>query len=520
MMTSQNLRLLLISALILGIAADWLLFGHPPGVGVLLFCLLGLVLLQLNGRAHAIGPVRRNLWLVGALLFFAAMLFVRANPFLTLLNVTAVGCLLAFVAYFYAAGRVEAPGLVATAVLPLRVAFQSLGAPAPLVADLGREHGKRPVLQGNAGAIVRGSLLALPFLLVFTALLGAADQIFAAYVQRLLRLDLLPDLSALVRHVLVIGFSGWLLGGGILFALRQHGRVQEDDAFSRQIAGFPRRFALGFGETATILALVNLLFLAFCLIQAAYLFGGARNIGIEGFSYAAYARRGFFELVTTAVLALGLILGLNWLTRRETKRQLRRFNLLSSFTVALVLVMLVSAWRRMALYEAAFGATELRLIVFVAMAWLAVLLLWFGVTLWKRPHLFAIGCLVVAIGYVATLNLLNPDALIARRNLARYAATGDLDVVYLSRLSDDAVPLLTDALPALAGDTEAIADPTCWDAERSQSCETTRHAYLARDLEARFASRLHDTAWQRWPAYHVARTAAFAALEACFGGVE
>lgn len=44
------------------------------------------------------------------------------------------------------------------------------------------------------------------------------------------------------------------------------------------------------------------------------------------------------------------------------------------------------------------------------------------------------------------MNLLNPDAFIARQNIERFTATGKLDVYYLSHLSDDAVPYTTKML--------------------------------------------------------------------------
>jgi two-component system, OmpR family, sensor histidine kinase BaeS len=47
------------------------------------------------------------------------------------------------------------------------------------------------------------------------------------------------------------------------------------------------------------------------------------------------------------------------------------------------------------------------------------------------------------------LSALNPDAFIARRNLERYARTGDLDVAELRVLSPDAVPVLTEAFGSL-----------------------------------------------------------------------
>jgi hypothetical protein len=63
----------------------------------------------------------------------------------------------------------------------------------------------------------------------------------------------------------------------------------------------------------------------------------------------------------------------------------------------------------------------------------------------ERADLFAIGALVS--GFVATLalNVVNPDALIARVNLSRPSP----DTYYLGNLSDDAVPTLVAKLPSL-----------------------------------------------------------------------
>ena len=55
---------------------------------------------------------------------------------------------------------------------------------------------------------------------------------------------------------------------------------------------------------------------------------------------------------------------------------------------------------------------------------------------------FAIGAVVSGFAATAVLNVISPDALIARTNLTR----PHVDVVYLARLSDDAVPTLVDRL--------------------------------------------------------------------------
>jgi hypothetical protein len=57
------------------------------------------------------------------------------------------------------------------------------------------------------------------------------------------------------------------------------------------------------------------------------------------------------------------------------------------------------------------------------------------------------------LGFAATaaLNVLSPDALIARTNLSR----PHVDIAYLSRLGDDAVPTLLSRLPSLRPDLRA-----------------------------------------------------------------
>ena len=102
--------------------------------------------------------------------------------------------------------------------------------------------------------------------------------------------------------------------------------------------------------------------------------------------------------------------------------------------VGLVLVILASAMKRMALYESAYGYTHLRVYTHVFMVALAGVLVWRAVTLWWRPERFAIGAFVGALGFLAALNVLNPDAFIARGNLARVRGGSALDESYMVSL--------------------------------------------------------------------------------------
>jgi Domain of unknown function (DUF4173) len=92
-----------------------------------------------------------------------------------------------------------------------------------------------------------------------------------------------------------------------------------------------------------------------------------------------------------------------------------------------------------------FGLTELRIYTSGVVIWLACVFLWLCVTTLRGRRLFAVGALVLGFAATAALNVLNPDALIARVNLSR----PQVDVQYLGHLSDDAVPTLVRRLPTL-----------------------------------------------------------------------
>lgn len=507
---------LLQTAVILGILWDWLFYNKPLGISLLLF--VGLIVggLWWNGRHENITSVRRNLWLLLPLFFFASMAALRTNSTLTALNVTAVLSLLAYLAFFYAAGRVENMSLLGIGLLPLRVFGRSVALAAPVIRpsvnmESVKKNGRRSIFP-----LLRGLLLALPVLIIFTLLLTSADLIFADRVADVLSLDIFNNvLEWLWRGTLILLLSG-LLAGGLAFALTRRANEDEQSRLEKILTPLPRRFSIGFIETSTILLLVSMLFAAFVAIQFTYLFGGASNVTEAGYTFANYARRGFFELLTVAILTMLLVLGLNWLARRESKGQIRLFNGLGSLLIGLVLVMLVSAWRRMALYEAAFGYTELRLIVYVCMAWLAVTLVWFLLTLWLRPDRFAMGALLVAIGFVVTLNLINPDAFIAQQNLDRYVATGDLDAAYLATLSADAVPQLVRGLNLTVGDEEEVITTACSRSFLFESegldCYDTRYGVIWTALNGRYQSLSNNTTWQRWPSFNLPRWQAYGML--------
>lgn len=424
--------------LALGAAADVALRGMPWGLGAtaMTAALLASLFWLQHDLGTAAGAGRLGFALAAA--FFGAGLAWRDAPALKLLDVLGLVVSLGLLA----SERDTATGPSSLARYALRVGG-SIGhavvAPpllATVDADWTQARGRS--LPAFLPSVARGVLLALPFLVVFTALLASADAVFALRVAELTNVDLF----ALVSHLVGIAVWSWVASGilraGVL-------RVRPAHAFPAR----PAWLTPGQVEINTVVACLDLLFAAFVWVQFRYLFGGAERVQrIAGLTYAEYARSGFFELVAVAGLVLGLLLAAHWIGGPEPASRRGAFKGLAAVQVLLVFVMLASAMERMRLYRAEYGLTELRVYTTAFMAWIGALLLGFLLTVLRgRRDQFARGALLSAFVTVVALHALDPEDLIVRTN-ARLGRPFDVD--YALGLSHDAVPALVALYPALA----------------------------------------------------------------------
>ena len=193
-------------------------------------------------------------------------------------------------------------------------------------------------------------MLAAPLLLLFGALFVAADSVFQDYVS-----SAVPNPDELLTHVLLVAVFAWVSGG----LLREY--VFKPKPLELNVE--PKR-TLGGTELTVVLALLDLLFLAFVLVQLRYLFGGQSLVETRtSLTYAEYARHGFFELVAVAALVLPLLLLADWMRRRDRGRQDVLFRVLAGALIVLLFVVMASALQRMRLYQREYGLTELRVYV-------------------------------------------------------------------------------------------------------------------------------------------------------------
>ncbi|MDY6846245.1 MAG: DUF4173 domain-containing protein, partial [Chloroflexota bacterium] len=158
-----------------------------------------------------------------------------------------------------------------------------------------------------------------------------------------------------------------------------------------------------------------------------------------------------FELILVAVISLVLFYILSMITKRERQIQGRLFSALGLTLVGLVVIILISAYTRLNLYETAYGFTRLRTLAHVFMIWIGLLLAGVAVLeLTKKMKRVASILIIFIVGFGLTINLLNIDRFIVNQNITRTIygvdnkAESDLDSGYLFSLSADAVPSLVE----------------------------------------------------------------------------
>jgi hypothetical protein len=426
-------------AVALGLSVEVLFFQRAIGISFFIWSLLCILGLALAARLEGVRFGAPSLTLVPLILISSSQMFLRGDPLTLVLNALLTVGLFGVLIHSFRGDEWWRFGgldfLLTLFWVPLRAWILPWRPLATITAHAVQEREARKTWL----SILRGLLLALPILVLFISLLSSADLVFRDRVVSLFGwLDIESFLELIARTLLVL-VSGLFFLGAIRVALDKGQRtVSEGGRMDRIYSPF-----IGWVESMVVLSLVDVVLLGFVIIQFRYLFGGESNISAAGYTYAEYARRGFNELVLTALISLILVAGLSIWARRERRSQSRWFKGLSSVLTLGVGVMLVSALVRLLSYEGAYGFTRLRTYSHVFIIWLAIL---FGglltlLLLGKLRHL-ALLLTCVGVGYVFSLSLLHIDAFIVRQNAGRFQASGDIDLSYLLQLSSDAVPEL------------------------------------------------------------------------------
>lgn len=283
--------------------------------------------------------------------------------------------------------------------------------------------------------MLMGLVIALPILMVVFALLNSADAVFRDMANRLLE-------HFNLGNVLLVLFM-WTFMFLASYCIISYLCKKE---ISQEVKNHRK------GEPViaiTIAALLTLLYLVFSVIQIVYLFMGKMTLP-SGYTYAEYAREGFFQLLAVSILNLIFVLtGLNFFKESRILKGILTVMSLCTY------IMIASSAMRMMIYIRWYYLTFLRIFVLWSLTVLFLIFTGIIISILKESFpLFRYSMVVVTLCYLV-LSFSHPDYWIAKVNLAStdletrsefFEGEPYEDYRFLSRLSADAAPVILDLM--------------------------------------------------------------------------
>ncbi|MBO5852890.1 MAG: DUF4173 domain-containing protein [Clostridia bacterium] len=290
---------------------------------------------------------------------------------------------------------------------------------------VGKEDDKKLV----AKALV-GIALAIPVLFVVIPLLISSDDAFRGMMNNIFgdaAKNIFKVIFGLILSIFVISYG---------FSLKK-GRVSR--AKKGELPGVENVYLISF------LTAINLCYMLYLFSQLAYFFSAFKGFLPNGdITYAEYARKGFFEMCTIAVINLVLVFISLLIAKKNNGKVSNTIKCLATFMAVFTLIIITTAISKMVMYIDTYGMTVLRLttsafMVFLAIVFISVILRIFILKInIVNTSLITAGCILLILG------TLNVNAVCAKYNYESYVSQRlrTIDINALYELGDEGVPYI------------------------------------------------------------------------------
>lgn len=284
--------------------------------------------------------------------------------------------------------------------------------------------------------IIIGLAIAVPLVIILICILASADVIFDNMINdaiELLRLENIINNFIGLTAMLLIGYM-------VPYAFSKHicnsnTEVKEGNLLSAKPI-----------IPTIVTAAIAFVYGIFSVVQIVYLFMGKGELP-EGYSYAEYAREGFFQLLAVSIFNILIIL-----VCIELFKEKKRLKVILTIISVCTFIMIASSAYRMSMYIDEYGLTITRVFVLWALVVISLIMLGFLCKIYiQKIDMFKYGMVVVALCFVV-LSLSRIDYHIAKYNLNIYKEMNSVykddffssyvDYRYIYNLSADAAPIV------------------------------------------------------------------------------
>lgn len=294
----------------------------------------------------------------------------------------------------------------------------------------------------NVMYVLAGIVIFLPLMLFVVDQLSLADAAFEELLNRIMQaVSIYSILTYGMQFIIGIPVAAYLFG---LIYGNAVGR-NTDSMNKEKIIQFTGDISFAPKLTIyTVLMIFNIIYVIFFVSQMTYFLSAFENVLPNTFTYAEYARRGFFELCKVSAVNMLLIALANiFITKKENDKEPKMLRLQIGCMSIMTMGLIITALRKMYMYIQSYGLTQLR----VYTSWFMVMLLFaFVVILLRQLKSFNASKIIIIGGIVGfmVLSYGNVDGNIAKHNIENYenGTIEKLDYDMLFELSDAAVPYL------------------------------------------------------------------------------
>lgn len=196
---------------------------------------------------------------------------------------------------------------------------------------------------------------------------------------------------------------------------------------------------------------IILVYIVYFVSQWQYYISGFTGVLPENFSYATYAREGFFQLCAVSFINLVVIIAIVLFTKRKGEKTSVLLKILTTVFCFFTLVLISTAIAKLAMYIDSYGLTQKRVYAMWFMALIAAVFIVVAIGKYATRMKTIWTSLLISVIFFAALSLSNVNGIIAEYNVNRYL-DGELEIVdieALNRLDDASVPALVRLAEAL-----------------------------------------------------------------------
>ncbi|EWM53130.1 DUF4153 domain-containing protein [Ruminococcus flavefaciens] len=289
----------------------------------------------------------------------------------------------------------------------------------------------------NAKYIFIGLLLTVPLTAIVAALLMSADD----GVERILT-NLADSIfsmefwNVLIQLSLALPCSLYMFGMLYKNTHRKDIKVLDPQVCKQKI--FNMRFVSNL-VVYTAVTPICILYVMFFISQANYFLSAFSNDLPEGFTYADYARRGFFELFAVALINLGVLVFMSLHSKKAGKEKPFALKLYSIVLSVFTIILIATAMSKMVMYINRYGLTRLRVYTSWFMILLAFVFIMIIIKQFRFEMKFARNMAVIFTLMFAVLCFSRPEAVIVKYNIEMYRSgqLEELDKDSILEMSDD-----------------------------------------------------------------------------------